>query len=149
MDEPDFRRGEVEFKAGSTPRDIFRVLTVGLSGTPMPSFASISERDRWDLANYVATLYGPVHPGEKLYIRKGCINCHTIGKGRHFGSDLAGITKRRQDTWIRRWIRDPLGLVAVDAEAQALLKEYGLPMPDLKLSAAETDAIVEFLKSKP
>lgn len=143
---PDFARGEVLFKAGSRREDIYRVLTLGLPGTPMPSFAALSDRDRWDLAAYVVSLYKPIHPGEKVYLWKGCINCHTLGKGRHLGPDLAGVTKRRDAKWIRRWIKDPLGLIAEDKDAQLLLKQFGLPMPNLKLKDGEIDAVVDFLK---
>ncbi len=42
--------------AGPKPEDTFRVLTVGLEGSGMPSFAGISERDRWDLVSYITYL---------------------------------------------------------------------------------------------
>ncbi|WP_245960304.1 c-type cytochrome [Hydrogenothermus marinus] len=42
--------------AGPKPEDTFRVLTVGLEGSPMPSFGHLSERDRWDLVSYIAYL---------------------------------------------------------------------------------------------
>lgn len=45
------------FKGGSTPQDIFFRFTTGLNGTPMPSFSdSLSEEERWHLANYIASL---------------------------------------------------------------------------------------------
>jgi len=38
-------------------KDIFRTMSTGLSGTPMPSFSdSVSEEDRWALAYYVLSL---------------------------------------------------------------------------------------------
>jgi len=46
-----------EFKSGPTVRDIFRTVSTGLSGTPMPSYAgSLSAEDRWALAYYVLSL---------------------------------------------------------------------------------------------
>lgn len=46
-----------QFKSGPSVRDIFRTMTTGLSGTPMPSFqATVSEEDRWALSYYVLTL---------------------------------------------------------------------------------------------
>lgn len=46
-----------QFKSGPSVRDIFRTMSTGLSGTPMPSFAdSTSEEDRWALAYYVLSL---------------------------------------------------------------------------------------------
>ncbi|MEO5656792.1 MAG: ethylbenzene dehydrogenase-related protein, partial [Nitrospiria bacterium] len=39
------------------PRNIFREVSTGLNGTPMPSFADIlSEDQRWDVANFVISL---------------------------------------------------------------------------------------------
>jgi mono/diheme cytochrome c family protein len=42
--------------AGPKPEDTFRVLTVGLEGSPMPAFSYLSEQDRWDLVSYIAYL---------------------------------------------------------------------------------------------
>ncbi len=42
--------------AGPKPEDTFRVLTVGLEGSPMPAFNYLSEQDRWDLVSYIAYL---------------------------------------------------------------------------------------------
>lgn len=42
--------------AGPDPKDTFRVLTVGLEGSPMPSYGHLSERDRWALVSYIAYL---------------------------------------------------------------------------------------------
>ena len=51
----DFTRGQ--FKGGSTVRDIFRAMTLGLDGSPMPSFAdSMSEEERWAISYYVLSL---------------------------------------------------------------------------------------------
>jgi high-affinity iron transporter len=38
---------------------LYSTITLGVSGTPMPSFKSLSEDDRWALAFYVATLRTP------------------------------------------------------------------------------------------
>jgi cbb3-type cytochrome oxidase maturation protein len=51
----DFTLGQ--FKSGSTVRDIFRTMTLGLDGSPMPSFAdSMSEEERWAISYYVLSL---------------------------------------------------------------------------------------------
>ncbi|SNZ07982.1 Cytochrome C oxidase, cbb3-type, subunit III [Persephonella hydrogeniphila] len=42
--------------AGPKPEDTFRVLTVGLEGSPMPKFDFLSEEDRWHLVSYIAYL---------------------------------------------------------------------------------------------
>ena len=46
-----------KIKAGTRVEDIYMRFTTGISGTPMPSFIkSLSEEDRWDLANYIKSL---------------------------------------------------------------------------------------------
>ncbi|MGH7392701.1 MAG: c-type cytochrome, partial [Candidatus Rokuibacteriota bacterium] len=48
----DFTRGQ--FKGGSDVRDIYRTMTTGLDGTPMPSFAdSMKDDERWAISYYV------------------------------------------------------------------------------------------------
>ena len=46
-----------QFKSGPNVEDIFRTMTTGLSGTPMPSYRdSLPEEDRWALSYYVLAL---------------------------------------------------------------------------------------------
>ncbi len=45
---------------GRSPSDIFRVLTLGIDGTPMASFGTaLTEEQRWELAAFVGTLRLP------------------------------------------------------------------------------------------
>lgn len=60
-----------QFKSGPGVDDIFRTMTTGLSGTPMPSYGrSLPEEDRWALAYYVVALSAYTDPltGEPLPI---------------------------------------------------------------------------------
>lgn len=46
-------------KGGKTPRDVFRALSTGLDGSPMPGFESLfSEKERWELVAYVYYMRG-------------------------------------------------------------------------------------------
>jgi len=59
------------FKSGSDVADIYRSITTGLNGTPMPSYGdSFSDEDRWALAYFVTTLSAFRDPlsGEELLI---------------------------------------------------------------------------------
>jgi cytochrome c oxidase cbb3-type subunit 2 len=48
----DFTKGQ--FKGGSSVSDVFRTMTLGLDGTPMPSYAdSMTEDERWAISYYV------------------------------------------------------------------------------------------------
>ena len=63
----DFTRGQ--HKAGASVTDLYRTMTTGLDGTPMPSFAdSMSDAERWAIAYYVLSLSAWADPltGERL-----------------------------------------------------------------------------------
>jgi len=65
----DFTRGQ--FKGGSHVRDIFRTMTTGLNGTPMPSFAdSMKEDERWAISYFVLSLSAFADPltGQRLQL---------------------------------------------------------------------------------
>ena len=60
-----------QFKSGPAVEDIFRSVTTGLSGTPMPSYRdSFSDEDRWALSYYVFSLSSYTNPltGQPLKI---------------------------------------------------------------------------------
>ena len=60
-----------QFKSGSGVTDMFRTITTGLSGTPMPSYGdTVSEGDRWALSYFVVSLSAYKDPltGEPLEI---------------------------------------------------------------------------------
>jgi cytochrome c oxidase cbb3-type subunit 2 len=63
----DFTRGQ--FKGGGDVRDIFRTMTTGLDGSPMPSFVdSMKEDERWAISYYVLSFSAFNDPltGQKL-----------------------------------------------------------------------------------
>ncbi len=63
----DFTRGQ--FGGGASVADVYRALTTGLDGTPMPSFAdSMSDAERWAIAYYVLSFSAWADPltGERL-----------------------------------------------------------------------------------
>jgi cytochrome c oxidase cbb3-type subunit 2 len=68
----DFTRGQ--FKGGAGVRDIFRTMSTGLNGTPMPSFAeSMKEDERWAISYFVLSLSAFVDPltGQPLRVDAG------------------------------------------------------------------------------
>jgi nitrite reductase (NO-forming) len=73
-----------------------------------------------------------------------CLACHSIGGGKKLGPDLAGVTKRRTESWLTRWLKSPETMLASDPDAKKLLQEHNnLPMPNQNLTDAE---IREFIK---
>jgi len=76
-----------------------------------------------------------------------CLACHSIGNGRKLGPDLAGVTKRRSESWLARWLKSPETMLATDADAKKLLKEYNnLPMPNQNLPEAEIRQYLKYFK---
>ncbi len=68
----DFTRGEL--KGGASVSDVYRAMTVGLSGTPMPSFAdSMTDAERWAISWYVLSFSAWTDPltGERLRLSPG------------------------------------------------------------------------------
>jgi len=90
----------------------------------------------------------PSDPGAlqgKLDFESKCLACHSVGQGRKLGPDLAGVTKRRNDAWLSRWLKSPEKMLETDADAKAMLKEYNnLPMPNQSLSDAEVRQYLQY-----
>ena len=54
----------MDFKGGGRPEDIFRSISTGLDGTPMPGFvASLSVEQRWQLVAFILSLQQPSSKG--------------------------------------------------------------------------------------
>ncbi len=91
-----------------------------------------------------ATPTDPDAVAGKLAFESKCLACHSVGEGKKLGPDVAGVTKRRSDAWLARWLKEPEKMLATDPDAKAMLKEYNnLPMPNQSLGDAE---IRQYLK---
>ena len=90
---------------------------------------------------------GLAKQGKSLFQKKGCNGCHTIGKGRMAGPDLLGVTDRRTGDWLKRWIKAPDLMYDSDSIAKGLIADFAqmAKMPNLHLSDAEVDALVNYL----
>jgi mono/diheme cytochrome c family protein len=91
-----------------------------------------------------------VKRGQTLWQVRGCAGCHSIGKGAGTGiaPDLEGVTQRRSVEWLHAWLKDTAGMLASDSTAIGMMNEYsGARMPNQKISEADTDAILAFIKA--
>ncbi len=113
---------------------------------------------RWQVPAYavfmIVICLGPIKHGEaadsgQQIFQSLCTACHTIGKGKLIGPDLAGVTSRREEGWLIRQIMEPDRLLAEnDPIAMQLLQEANnIPMVPLGLSDADVVAVIAYLKS--
>jgi nitrite reductase (NO-forming) len=81
----------------------------------------------------------------KLNFESKCLACHSVGEGKKLGPDVAGVTRRRTDAWLTRWLKEPEKMLETDADARALLKEHNnIPMPNQSLSDVEIKQYIKY-----
>lgn len=94
-----------------------------------------------------ATPNNPLAVAGKLAFESKCLACHTIGAGKKIGPDLAGVSKRRSESWLANWLKAPEKMLQSDPDAQMLLKAFNnLPMPNQNLSETEIKQFIAYFK---
>lgn len=89
--------------------------------------------------------------GKKLYEANNCGSCHALDK-KVVGPALRGVTERRSEEWLVKWIQNNKKLRdAGDADAVALFNEYGGAAMNIfeNLKEADIKNILEFIKTAP
>jgi len=83
----------------------------------------------------------------KIVFEKNCAACHKIGEGRSVGPDLLGISKKREEGWLVKFIlSSQTVLKSGDKVAEELYKEYNnLPMPDQAISESDAKDIITYI----
>ncbi len=71
------------FRGGSSREDIFRTMSTGFNGTPMPSFAdSLTPEQRWAITDFIVSLSGSNGPGyTNLVVAKHSLDPIDLAKG--------------------------------------------------------------------
>ncbi|MBI5539688.1 MAG: c-type cytochrome [Bacteroidia bacterium] len=82
--------------------------------------------------------------------KKACASCHTIGGGRLVGPDLQGITLKRDNNWLVKFITNSQSLInSGDADAVSIAAEYNNSvMPPATISEGEINSIISLIDSK-
>jgi nitrite reductase (NO-forming) len=82
----------------------------------------------------------------KLAFETKCLACHTVGGGDRLGPDLLGVTERRTEDWLTRFLDDPATMLETDPDAQAMLERYQVPMPDQNLNEREIRELIAYFE---
>ena len=83
--------------------------------------------------------------GQELFIQNRCVRCHTIGKGRFVGPDLAGVDKRYSKEEIITWIENPQ-LIYQETGKMPYNDGYP-PMPPMNVPPTQAKAIADYIIS--
>ena len=83
----------------------------------------------------------------KSVFNEQCADCHTIGEGISTGPDLKGVTQRRDEPWLIKFITNPEKMFKEkDPTALKLLDEFdGVRMPDMDLSIKEAKDVLAYI----
>lgn len=86
----------------------------------------------------------------KQIFKTNCASCHTVGKGRLVGPDLKNILLRREEDWVRKFIKSSTTMISEgDSVAMALLQEYNfIPMPNQTVNEEEISAILNYVSDE-
>ncbi|MBL7950338.1 MAG: cytochrome c [Flavobacteriales bacterium] len=89
---------------------------------------------------------GMVQKGKTTYDVK-CQACHSTGENRIVGPGWKGVTTRREPAWIMNMIVNIDAMLSEDPEAQKLLEECLVRMPNQNLSKDEARDVLEFMRT--
>lgn len=133
----------------ATPALLYRVISVGVSGTPMPGWAgSLSAQQRWNVVAYLHAMRSSTADrleGEGLFLQR-CASCHgALGAGDAVST--RALTKLPPEIGGFSWQAE-----RSDAQIAAVVRAgvSGTAMPAARdLSEAEVAKVVAYVRSLP
>jgi len=87
-----------------------------------------------------------VAAGKAIYDLK-CQSCHKLTDERVVGPGWKGVTQRREPHWIMNMITNVDMMLETDPEAQKLLEQCLVRMPNQNISKEQSRQILEFMRS--
>ena len=84
--------------------------------------------------------------------QQSCAMCHTIGGGPLAGPDLAGMSERRERSWLIRFIVEPQAVIdSGDPAARAMVEQYqGMVMPPSPgMTPERAAALIDYIAGQP
>ena len=76
-----------------------------------------------------------------------CQSCHRLTEEKLVGPGWKGVTKRRQPVWIMNMITNVEMMLEKDPEAQKLLEQCMVRMPNQNLTQDQARQVVEYMRS--
>jgi high-affinity iron transporter len=134
---------------GVTPALMYRILSVGIAGTPMMGFANaLTPEQRWNVVAYVNSLRSTraqLLEGEGLYTQR-CADCHGIAGGGD-GALARSLTKLPSEIGTVAW------QVEHSDEEIAKVVQHGIPgtamPPAHDLTEAQAASVVAYVRTLP
>lgn len=104
------------FRHAASDEGLFKVITKGVAGTPMPGF-SMNGREIWQIVGFIRSLSatrmaeqakGDAAKGQSLVATQKCTGCHWLqGAGAPRGLDLSAIGTRLSAGELKRALTEP------------------------------------------
>lgn len=113
--------------------------------------ASAHTRDDFDQAPALRQ----ISDGEMMF-RDRCSSCHQISGGlaparnaKPLGPDLYGVTQRRDEAWLRRWLAAPDRMLEEgDPIATAMYRQWRMVMPNFRLDEREITNLINYMAAE-
>ncbi|NOT50194.1 MAG: cytochrome c [Chitinophagaceae bacterium] len=87
-----------------------------------------------------------VAAGKSTYEVK-CQSCHRLTEEKLVGPGWKDVTKRRQSTWIMNMITNVEMMLETDPEAQKLLEQCMVRMPNQNITRDQAREVLEYMRS--
>jgi mono/diheme cytochrome c family protein len=85
----------------------------------------------------------------EFFFQRDCAACHSIGHYDRIAPDLLGVTRRRDHEWLVHMIQRPNQLLnQQDPIAVALLTQYKIRMPNLRVDDTERDYLIRYFEAQ-